>query len=422
MVQREPEAGLETSGSLSKPNLAKEAFDSDRIEVQMAEAAAQRELQEKRTETHIQKMASERMTNDKSVSTSYFAAIRNSLRRLLNTVLDTIAHFVVFIVVAHGSWLSFIVLSTAVLATVFYARFDNGSMAAKLDWQFVSFALVFPVTFFLAETWRRRERALSKMAGIKSLSFWIYLAHRDWLHQEKLPQGHLVKVQTVLVRMLCDLHGYITLRRLTTRDLYFAVGKHKRFAEFEAKRSAWRREMYTQMKLLSRLCEDLKDAGLPTNEASRINQYHSLFLRDLEEVMNIKDYRTPQGIRSFSRVYVILIWALFGSYYAWVARETGSLAFAICLAGTASLALVGLIKVSMTMEDPFESIGVDDVRTSRDLAEVILAIRDDSLEDSLALLRDESLLPNGSQMPQSPSKGASSLFPVLKVRPRLSAE
>jgi len=194
----------------------------------------------------------------------------------------------------------------------------------------------------------------------------------------------------VLVKMLCDLHGYITLRRLTTRDLYFAVGRNHRFLEFEEKRREWRRGMYVQMKLLSRLCEDMKDFGLPTNEASRLNQYHSLMLRDVEEVMNIKDYRTPQGIRSFTRVYVVLIWTMFGSYYAWVAQETGSLAFAVCLATTSSLALVGLIKVSMTMEDPFESVGVDDVRTSRDLAEVIFAIKDDSIEDSLKLLANDT--------------------------------
>eukprot|EP00873_Tetraselmis_striata_P036935 jgi/Tetstr1/457199/TSEL_043847.t1 len=350
--------------------------------------------------------------------TQLWRAVAGSLRRLLRTLLDTAAHFVVFVTLAHGSWLSFFTVATAVGFTAFYTLYDGGSMAAKLDWQFVSFALVFPVTFFLAETWRRRERGLAKMAGIKSLSLWLYLAHRDWLHSDKLPEGHLDTVKTVLVKMLCDLHGYITLRRLTTRDLYFAVGKNHRFLEFEDKRRQWRRGMYIQMKLLSRLCEALKDCGLPTNEASRINQYHSLLLKDVEEVMNIKDYRTPQGIRSFTRVYVILIWTMFGSYYAWVAQQTGSLAFAICLAATSSLALVGLIKVSMTMEDPFESVGVDDVRTSRDLAEVIFAIKDDSLEDSLKLLANDTDLSldqieEEGEEPLSPNKlNKGSLFPV----------
>lgn len=34
-------------------------------------------------------------------------------------------------------------------------------------------------------------------------------------HQEKLPAEHLPMVKTVLIRILCDLHGYVTLRRLT---------------------------------------------------------------------------------------------------------------------------------------------------------------------------------------------------------------
>eukprot|EP00192_Tetraselmis_astigmatica_P004473 CAMPEP_0117667504 /NCGR_PEP_ID=MMETSP0804-20121206/11010_1 /TAXON_ID=1074897 /ORGANISM="Tetraselmis astigmatica, Strain CCMP880" /LENGTH=469 /DNA_ID=CAMNT_0005475251 /DNA_START=193 /DNA_END=1602 /DNA_ORIENTATION=- len=387
-----------------------------------AEEGAQAAVEEQRTGATIEAMTqagahTPTLTPDAHKGLCY--NVKKSLQGLLYTLLDTVAHFLVFIMLAHGSWLTAIVVSTAAGFTVFYTLFDGGSMAAKLDWQFVSFALVFPVTFFLAETWRRRERALSKMAGIKSLSLWLYLAHRDWLHQDKVPEGHLEKVKIVLVRMLCDLHGYITLRRLTTRDLYFAVGQNKHFMQFEAKRRAWRREMYVQMKLLSRLCENMKDYGLPTNEASRINQYHSLLMRDVEEVMNIKDYRTPQGIRSFTRVYVILIWVMFGSYYAWVAQQTGSLAFAVCLAITSSMALAGLIKVSMSMEDPFESIGVDDVRTSRDLAEVIMTIKDDELQDSLDMLQGGMIELESAEtsMAHEPLDAtASGLFPVLAVQ------
>ena len=47
--------------------------------------------------------------------------------------------------------------------------------------------------------------------------------------------------------------------------------------------------------------------------------------------MNIKEYRTPQGMRTFARFYVVAIWPIMGPYFAWVKVQTGELGLYVCV-------------------------------------------------------------------------------------------
>ena len=81
----------------------------------VAEEEAMQNLEELRTDEHIDAMA---MTPAPGIGASLdkqggvCGAIANSLRSLFHTLLDTVAHFIVFIMIAHGSWMSFIVVAT----------------------------------------------------------------------------------------------------------------------------------------------------------------------------------------------------------------------------------------------------------------------------------------------------------------------
>lgn len=46
--------------------------------------------------------------------------------------------------------------------------------------------------------------------------------------------------------------------------------------------------------------------------------------------MNVKDYRTPQGLRTFARFYVIAMWPIMGPYFAWVKDMTGMYTVSRC--------------------------------------------------------------------------------------------
>jgi hypothetical protein len=66
--------------------------------------------------------------------------------------------------------------------------------------------------------------------------------------------------------------------------------------------------MTTQrMTLLSVYAERLKMAGLPSGEVSRIRQYERFIENGIERLRMTKMYRTPQGLRSFARIFTLIL-------------------------------------------------------------------------------------------------------------------
>ena len=59
--------------------------------------------------------------------------------------------------------------------------------------------------------------------------------------------------------------------------------------------------MLSALRRLSMLCEDKKKAGMPANEAARVNQYGMYMHKHINLLTNLKEYRTPQVLRSMSR-------------------------------------------------------------------------------------------------------------------------
>lgn len=70
---------------------------------------------------------------------------------------------------------------------------------------------------------------------------------------------------------------------------------------------------------LSALCENFKRAGLPSGEASRIRQYERFLGEAIENLRMIKNYRTPQTLRSFARLFTTLLPPFFAPTYAQIA-------------------------------------------------------------------------------------------------------
>lgn len=109
---------------------------------------------------------------------------------------------------------------------------------------------------------------------------------------------------------------------------------------------------------MSLLVEELKAAGLPGNEASRMRQYSTALLQSYESLHAIKSYRTPQGIRTFARVYIMLTPIMFGPYYATVAgvgQEDGiGLPFACVFSLLTTMAMEAIFNIRHLLEDPFD--------------------------------------------------------------------
>ena len=108
-----------------------------------------------------------------------------------------------------------------------------------------------------------------------------------------------------------------------------------------------------RMLKLTKLVETLKTAGLSATECSRIRQYERWVCESLEALRQIKMYRTPQALRSFARIFTVIVLHLYAPSFAQLAMDMDSLGVAICLAVITTLALTALFESIQVLEDPF---------------------------------------------------------------------
>jgi hypothetical protein len=296
---------------------------------------------------------------------------------------------------------------------VFYSKYQRGGgeepLVARLALGVLFTIIVFPITTSIGYAFQRRETALKSIAGIKTYTMHIYVAHRDWAWENKkceysgrnkmnvtvsdeekkaeeewqadggaIGRQHTLEVRFIMIKLIRAMRDYLSLPLVNrSRHLYTASGRRTR-AIVHPVQQACLQDVYEQMQRLTLAVERTKEAGSPGNEAARINQYHSLLMKEWETAKYIKVYRTPSGLRAFARLYILVHPFFTGPYYAWVAGAGQSdalgagdaywpsqtnLAFAICLAIFTAVALQGLFNVEVGLEDPFdESEGLDNVK------------------------------------------------------------
>lgn len=105
-----------------------------------------------------------------------------------------------------------------------------------------------------------------------------------------------------------------------------------------------------------------------TTQATRVRQWERRLLEAIEKLRVIKIYRSPQGLRSFARLFSIFLPPFYAPYYAQLAHDLNSLGTAIVFSIITSLALTSLFETISQMEDPFVVMSVlDGVNVKREL-------------------------------------------------------
>ena len=90
-----------------------------------------------------------------------------------------------------------------------------------------------------------------------------------------------------------------------------------------------------------------------TVQATRVRQWERVVLESVEKLLKIKMYRTPQGLRSFCRLFSVFLPPFYAPFYAQMAHDLNSLAIAIVFSVLTSIALTALFETVYQMEDPF---------------------------------------------------------------------
>jgi len=269
---------------------------------------------------------------------------------------------------------------------------EHFNVAINLSWTFVSIVIVFPLTATIGMAFKRREEATGLFADITALIHGISLAHRDWHCSGDLPEGHSAATNHVLKDMITDLQRLLQGPLRLPRDLHCpSQAKLQTMRRMDDLERAHLARFLSGIRKLSKLTEEKKAAGMPSGEASRINQYVWMLQSRFQKLRNVKKYRTPQILRSLSRVFIIVTPAVFAPSIRYIKLHSGGgWPFACAYALFLCCALVSLLHVANELEDPFDNqSGVtDDVKVDELCAEA-RAMLDLDEDMVLSLTADE---------------------------------
>jgi hypothetical protein len=228
-----------------------------------------------------------------------------------------------------------VVTLLAVVSTWVCLRFD---LDADLPSALIGVAVIFPIVFSINSAYRRREEALRHLADARAHAVAIAWAHRDWLGPDEAEHG----------RRGGELVG----------DLFAAI--HRFFQTGTGAHPDELDEVYRRFSGLSASHEELRSAGMPANEVSRVNQYLRSVMIDFERMRSILEYRTPQALRAYSRVFLNSFPVLYGPYFAHLANESIP-AVGYLVAVIYAVVLVSLDNIQEALENPYGTVDEDDV-------------------------------------------------------------
>ena len=277
----------------------------------------------------------------------------------------------------------------ATLMAYYYAPNDGGGeWNSNLPDILLSFAIITPLSLSINMGWSRRETALKALAMYRSAVNNLYVAHAawdwgecskgkgrrgcvengedevnvygdvpptaaekkaiDWLNHSDTTLCHLIHLSD----SLCQ---YLTLPSATrARHRATAKGRNEANRVLSTGRELFTLTVCGRMSMLSQMCEALKYRGLPGNEASRIRNWENVITTAMEDLRNVKEYRTLQALRVYERLFCFLLPPFFATNYAQVAFDT-NLFLGIATGVITSIALTGLFECVRTLEDPFVS-------------------------------------------------------------------
>lgn len=298
----------------------------------------------------------------------FFDAPRHAARALLD-LRDISSSFLWFL--NCQTWLSmWSFLITLVSVTFFtYYRQNGRALAAPLDWVLLCSVAVLPAVGFLLIAYMRRERALADLSKAKVLMLRLFSAHRDWVPEGQRPEGHLEAVQECLAVACEAMRAYFCPMRFYSR-YYPYMGSRAAMVHIALERTRQMRRITASMDGLHTATTALHSTSVSPALLAQLHEHTLQLQLSIEQMANIKEFRTPQGVRSLTRFYLLLFLPIFfGPYWAWVSANT-NFGFAFFFSILMQMAVTGMVNTTIALEDPFDNNGMDGVFLDESLYEV----------------------------------------------------
>lgn len=228
-----------------------------------------------------------------------------------------------------------IVTTLSLVSTWLCMRYN---IMADFPLTLVGIAIVFPVVFSIDSAYDRRERGLQQLADFEAHLTAIHIATRDWVVIDD--EEFIKRIRKNMVNL------YTSVRE------YFIGENHDHEKE---------NNIADRLKDLSKSVQELRNFDIPSGEMSRLNQYISKLLVDIENLQAIYVYRTPITLRAYSRIFIYSFPVIYGPYFVYAAQHY-SFGLEYMMPVLFSFILVSLDNIQQHLESPFDQIGEDDIK------------------------------------------------------------
>jgi len=258
---------------------------------------------------------------------------------------------------------SFISVSLSVAMTVYLYITMGDTIMVSMHWVFLGFAVVTPMSISVGLAFDRRELALRNIAVFRSCAFQLYLAHASWdwggmdsgRQKARIDwQEHADRAMRELIGIAEELCRFLTLPSFSrARHRVTPWGRQEAYQTVEVAYRLYDSLLNVRMSKFTALTEVLKQYGLPGNESARMRQWERFVGDAVEQLRILKTYRTPQALRSFARLFTVVLPAFYSPAFSQLAQNAQSLTLGISFAVLTSFALTALFESIYMLEDPF---------------------------------------------------------------------
>jgi hypothetical protein len=122
-----------------------------------------------------------------------------------------------------------------------------------------------------------------------------------------------------------------------------------------------------------------------------------------ELLVVLKRYRTPQALRSFARIFTVLLPPFYAPFYGQMAKDLNSLGMGIAFSVLTSIALTSLFESITQMEDPFVGItSLDGINVADELQGVFTEQLMDARRHHFPDAKEIDLQPQKLSLPAGP--------------------
>ena len=226
-------------------------------------------------------------------------------------------------------------VALSVAATWVCRRFE---WFAEFPLTLMGTAVIFPIVFSIGGAYKRRESALDDYGTLKAHGRALFFATRDWLEDTD-------------EELQADIKGRLYVLLDACREMFMSPVEQVDDTE---------RKVYAAFSDLSLFVKVMRSRGLPSGECSRCNQFISKMVVSFEHIKHVYQYRTPQTLRAYSKVFIVVLPVLYGPYFAAVAQDFTP-GFAYVMPVLLSVILVSLDNIQEHLENPFDQVGEDDL-------------------------------------------------------------